>query len=251
MKQCPACKRTYTDERLSYCLDDGTALINLSAANPAQSSPVITQPSPRVKYNPTPTQPTATFQFAASPQMPETPSKSKGKGLLIFALLGLFLLVVIGGLLAFIILRKSNGSVISDNTSSNLTGNSNASANKGMVSVSPLPPSSSSPGSSPTAAQLVGTWKTSVVENKVPMDITVTFKADGTSKFLFRNKQGQTGTDTGTWQYSEGILYERYSNGSSGKGSVKWIDNDNADITIIDNGVPAYNGVVRHYHRVN
>ena len=82
------------------------------------------------------------------------------------------------------------------------------------------------------------------------MEITVTFLANGTSRYSFKDAKGRTGSDTGTWQYSDGILFERFSNGSSAKGSIRWIDRDNLEITIIDNGVPAYSGLKRRYRRI-
>ena len=111
---------------------------------------------------------------------------------------------------------------------------------------------SSSPSPSPviTAQQLVGVWRTSVFENNQSMEITVTFLANGTSRYSFKDSKGRTGSDTGTWQYSDGILFERFSNGSSAKGSIRWIDRDNLEITIIDNGVPAYSGLKRRYRRI-
>ena len=82
------------------------------------------------------------------------------------------------------------------------------------------------------------------------MEITVTFLSDGNTRYLFKDARGRTATDTGTWQYSDGILFERFSNGASGRGSIRWIDDDTVELTIIDNGVPAYAGVKRIYRRV-
>ncbi len=83
------------------------------------------------------------------------------------------------------------------------------------------------------------------------MQITVTFMSDGNTRYLFKTANGRTATDTATWQYSDDTLFERFSSGASGKGAIKWIDDDNFEITIIDNGVPAYNGIKRTYHRVS
>jgi len=113
----------------------------------------------------------------------------------------------------------------------------------------------SSPSSlaSPTprsSAALVGAWRTNVVENGQDMQINVTFLSDGDSRYFFKDARGRTATDKGTWQYSDGILFERFSNGSSGKASIKWIDDNTVELTIIDNGVPSYIGVKRLYRRV-
>jgi hypothetical protein len=39
MKKCPACQNTYTDDSLSFCLNDGTALIDLSVEAVTQKLP--------------------------------------------------------------------------------------------------------------------------------------------------------------------------------------------------------------------
>ena len=91
----------------------------------------------------------------------------------------------------------------------------------------------------------------SVNENGQAMEITVTFLSDGNTRYFFRDPRGRTAKDTGTWQYSDGILFERFSNGASGRGSIRWIDDNTVELTIIDNGVPAYAGMKRTYRRVS
>lgn len=51
MKQCPACQRTYADDSMTFCLDDGTPLLNLgpSAFDPP---PTVRIPEPRVTEQP-------------------------------------------------------------------------------------------------------------------------------------------------------------------------------------------------------
>lgn len=97
---------------------------------------------------------------------------------------------------------------------------------------------------------LVGSWRTNVTENGQATEITVTFLAEGDTRYRFKDAKGRTANDTGTWQYSDGILFERFSTGASGKGSLRWIDDDTVELTIIDNGVPAYAGLKRIYRRV-
>lgn len=43
MKQCPQCKRTYTDETLNFCLDDGTTLNIVPAADTSENIPRPTE----------------------------------------------------------------------------------------------------------------------------------------------------------------------------------------------------------------
>lgn len=108
-------------------------------------------------------------------------------------------------------------------------------------------PTSPSP---PTAQSLVGVWRAEVNEDGERSTITVTFLANGDSRYLIKNEKGETGTDTGTWQYSDETIFERFSNGSSGRASIRWIDQDTLELTIIDNGVPSYTGLKRLYRRV-
>ena len=82
------------------------------------------------------------------------------------------------------------------------------------------------------------------------MNITVNFKPDGNYDCIFKDKQGRKYNDYGTWQFSNDTLFQTFSNGASGKGTIKVIDKDTFEITIIDNGVPAYNGLKRKYTRV-
>ena len=113
--------------------------------------------------------------------------------------------------------------------------------------------SSPSPSPSPTprtAQALVGTWRTNVYENGRHMEITVTFLSTGNTRYIFKER-GQTTTDTATWEYSDATLFEHFSHGASGKGAIRWIDDNDFEITIIDNGVPAYNGLKRQYHRIS
>ncbi|MGZ5437787.1 MAG: hypothetical protein ACXWID_10120 [Pyrinomonadaceae bacterium] len=61
MKRCPTCNRTYTDESLLFCADDGTQLVSEAAPAepfnaPPSSQPTIafTPPPPASSYQPTP-----------------------------------------------------------------------------------------------------------------------------------------------------------------------------------------------------
>jgi hypothetical protein len=79
---------------------------------------------------------------------------------------------------------------------------------------------SPSPSVSPTprtSTSLVGSWRTNVNENGQSTEITVTFLSEGNTRYRFKDPKGRTANDTGTWQYSDGILFERFSNGASGK----------------------------------
>jgi len=119
--------------------------------------------------------------------------------------------------------------------------------------VSPASNSAPIPSPSPspyTDKDLVGTWRTHVNEQGLRTEITVTFLLDGSTRYVFKDAQGRTAIDHASWRYSDGALYERYSNGKSGKDSIRWIDRDDFELTIIDNGLPSYAGVKRRYHRI-
>lgn len=242
MKQCPACRRTFSDDTLVYCLEDGSALANVYDAGATQI-----MPPPRVT-SPPPT------QFAPSNLPPSQPPQRRSYNWLIGLLAAGLLLcfVVAGAVIAWLNIRDKNdrapdqtasrASQSSTNKNQSDATNSNTGKNENDGSPSPTETSPS--------AKLVGVWRTNVFELGIKEEITYTFFADGTSKAVFKDTKGRTGTDRGTWQYSEGILYEKFSNGASGKGSIEWIDDDTVVITIIDNGVPAYNGLKRRYRRI-
>src|SRR5438046_7678962 len=59
MKRCPQCNRSYTDDALSFCLDDGTPLISASAPTSFDPSATVqypqsreTSPQPTIAYTP-------------------------------------------------------------------------------------------------------------------------------------------------------------------------------------------------------
>jgi hypothetical protein len=244
MKQCPTCQHTYTDERLAYCLEDGTALIEIAAApNAFQPPPAITQPSsPRVKYTPSDTMRVPPGQFTVPYSQPTVAAQKSGKGLIIAAVAVVFLLIV-GGVAAFLLLSDKGKDAPVANTNTNLNGI------RPIASLTPVSTPVSTPA--PTATQLVGSWRTNVVEQGVSQEINVKFNASGQTEYFFRVNNKVTGKSSGTWRYSDGTLFETFSDGASGKGAIKWIDDDTFDITIIDNGIPAYNGIVRRYKRIS
>ena len=241
MKQCPSCNRTFSDDTLVYCLEDGSALANTydTSATQIMPSPRVTSPPPpeSARYNPPP------------PQPPQQRSYMWLIALLASGLLLFF--VAAGAVLAWINLRDTNRA--QDQTvspaSQSATNQNQRDATNSNPSKKDKDSSSSLTETSPSS-KLVGVWRTKVSELGNNEEITYTFLADGTSSVVLKDTKGRTGTDHGTWQYSDGILYERFSNGASGKGSIEWIDNDTMVITIIDNGVPAYKGLKRRYRRI-
>lgn len=64
MKQCPRCNRTYADDTLSYCLEDGAALIKGYDPDATQISPFPSSSPPA---------PTIYAGFSPPPSVPATP----------------------------------------------------------------------------------------------------------------------------------------------------------------------------------
>ena len=96
--------------------------------------------------------------------------------------------------------------------------------------------------------RLIGTWNGSIVKYGQKIQISVTLKPDRTYTSL--QKIGlQSMRDQGIWRYSNGILYQTDSLGLRSKGSIKWISDNEAIFTIIDNGNPIFTGEKVRYFR--
>lgn len=90
MKRCPSCQRTYTDESLTFCLEDGALLVNEGTSSSSSDEPpatmILTEPpvtssnrgsAPTELYNATPTQGGTAPGYTAPPQPPAwTPQPS-------------------------------------------------------------------------------------------------------------------------------------------------------------------------------
>jgi hypothetical protein len=248
MKQCPRCKRTYADETLLYCLDDGSML---SAAYDPAATQVM--PSPRTT-NAGPTE--------VMPGYPAPPPllQQRRSHWPVYVLISLLLLVIGGGAIALLIFGYSR--LHDSSSAANMNQGSATQSSPAQNSPSPdfpyqslstpsdTPPSSPSASPTPQARDLVGVWRTNVVENNESQEITYTFFADGRSKAVFKTADGQAQTHLGAWRYSDNTLFETFPEGATGKGAINWIDHDTFEITIIDNGVPAYSGLKRRYRRI-
>ncbi len=73
MKRCPACNKAYTDDSLSFCIDDGSALVRDVSSNlESQPTAILGEPPPTVVMPPPrPTQyPPRTSSDAPSPPQP-------------------------------------------------------------------------------------------------------------------------------------------------------------------------------------
>ena len=139
MKRCPQCNRTYTDDALSFCLDDGSPLVSESAPPSFDPGATIqypqsreTAPQPTIAYGPGQTPPpSSTPPPAWSPMPPMVPQKRSvwpwilGIGaVLVFMGIGVVILIV-----ALSISNNNNNANSNSNANSrwaNRNANSNA-----------------------------------------------------------------------------------------------------------------------------
>ena len=82
MKRCPQCNRTYTDDALSFCLDDGSPLVSAGAPPPSDPGATVqypqardTSPQATIAYHSTPPPASPTPPPAWSPMPPSAPQK--------------------------------------------------------------------------------------------------------------------------------------------------------------------------------
>lgn len=128
MKRCPQCNRTYADDALSFCLDDGSPLVTASAPPPSDPSATIqypqardTSPQPTIAFNPgSPPPPPPPTPPAWSPMPPQAPQKRSVWPWL----LGIGAVLVFMGI-GVVILIFAVASMTNDNNS-NRNANSNA-----------------------------------------------------------------------------------------------------------------------------
>src|SRR5438094_8357698 len=104
MKRCPQCNRTYTDDALSFCLDDGSPLTVASGPPPPDAGATLQYPQPRdttpqptIAYNPPPAAPPPPAWSPMPP--PQTQKRSVWPWLLgigaVLVLMGIGVIVLI------------------------------------------------------------------------------------------------------------------------------------------------------------
>lgn len=127
MKVCPRCQKTYQDDNLNFCLEDGSVLTQAAGQMPDTvllNQPRISSPAPQV-----PTQPTAQPGWNVPPQgqaySMQPQKKSSKVWLWVLLILGGIILVCGGGFVGLLAYIGSQA----DNISSNLA-NTSTSANK-------------------------------------------------------------------------------------------------------------------------
>ncbi|MBK9439310.1 MAG: hypothetical protein IPN51_15290 [Chloracidobacterium sp.] len=152
MKICPRCNKTYTDENLNFCLDDGSVLnqaggaampetVMMNQVRPTQPNPSM--PSQQVQpggWNTAPQQQQQPGQYSMQPK------KSSKTWMWVVGILGLVVLICGGGGIGLLIFVGSQAEIES-NTATN---RSNTSTNQGRKSTT-TPSSSPSTDPGPTS----------------------------------------------------------------------------------------------------
>lgn len=146
MKTCPSCNRSYTDEGLNFCLQDGSPLV--IEADPASettrySTPRATSPPPTQVYRPSPQlQPPPTVsqgapyqaQYSPLPQYAPVPAGRPPKSSAVWWILGGLAVIVVLGIGAVIVIIAVAS--MSSEPNNNRFANSNA-PNRNVNAVRP------------------------------------------------------------------------------------------------------------------
>ena len=138
MKICPTCRRTYEDDGLNFCLEDGTVL-TFSSYDSAAPTIVMDQPRPT---NPSPqgTGMQSGWQPQAPPAYSMQPKKSSKAWVWVLGILGILVLVCGGGFAGFFYyvasVANTNGAA---NNTRIATNTSNTKNNSSWTNKSPSP----------------------------------------------------------------------------------------------------------------
>jgi hypothetical protein len=100
MKQCPNCQTVYNDDTLSFCLNDGAALV--ASPEAAETVQMSFDKNP-VRVN---IAPDSVPTYTSMPPVAAAPPKSY-TSLIVGGIVGLLLLLAFGGIAAFLLLRTS------------------------------------------------------------------------------------------------------------------------------------------------
>ena len=172
MKRCPTCQRTYTDDSLTFCLQDGAPLLAVGDASSASydqgaKTEILNQPVGPTIASPRPDSVTVPQQRITNPSwsdiapqpvapatQPPTRNRALTAGVIVISVL---LLALVGIGVALLLRNPSEGSreanVDNKNSSANVNtnaqGNTNGSvSNKANANASPAPTTNSSPAAS-------------------------------------------------------------------------------------------------------
>ncbi|MEP6944977.1 MAG: hypothetical protein ABJA02_03610 [Acidobacteriota bacterium] len=107
MKICPRCSKTYNDDNLNFCLDDGNVLEQAGSApmpdTVMMNQPRTTSPSPQVPTQYPPVQQAAQPAWNTAPQQQQSqPKKSSKTWVWVLLILGVLALLCGGGFIGFV-----------------------------------------------------------------------------------------------------------------------------------------------------
>ncbi|MEK7724063.1 MAG: hypothetical protein AAB336_06940 [Acidobacteriota bacterium] len=197
MKICPQCQNTYTDDSLQFCLQDGTQLNFVSSTGDLPNSnwtdeaqTVVRAEHPQMRINlPQQPPPVPPQNYITNPQtnfQPESSGKSK---VWIFVLLGLFFLLVIGGIGgvgAWFYFSQGQTTVVQNNTNtgsnsnsvnSNVTNTANANTNANSTpTATPTPKPTLKPAEIETAKKeaesVIYGWKSAAEAHNLDTNLS-------------------------------------------------------------------------------
>jgi len=95
---------------------------------------------------------------------------------------------------------------------------------------------------------IVGNWQTTLFDSGALYTIDWIVRGDNTAESII-SSGGRQFRVSSTWSISNGILSERFEDGSSGVASIGFNQYGQLVVRVIDNGNPAQEGQVRVYTR--
>src|SRR6266480_2086779 len=132
MKRCPQCNRTYTDDALSFCLDDGSPLTIASGPPPSDATTTVqyppardTTPQPTIAYNPGQAAPPPLTPPPAWSPMPPPQTQKRSVWPWLLGIGAVLLLMGIGVVALIVMVAR----VTNDNNNNRVANNSNNSNN--------------------------------------------------------------------------------------------------------------------------
>jgi hypothetical protein len=135
MKRCPQCNRTYTDDALSFCLDDGSPLTVASGPPPPDASATVqypqareTTPQPTIAYNPGQAAPPPAMPPPAWSPMPPPQTQKRSVWPWLLGIGAVLLLMGIGLVVLIVMVAR----VTNDNNNNRVANNSNNSNNANL-----------------------------------------------------------------------------------------------------------------------
>lgn len=180
MKRCPSCGRTYTDETLLFCLEDGTPLIADQPTAPTIRMPA--EPPPTVAYDTgRVTAPTVPPAWTTT-----TPPQQQKRKVWPFVVGGLVLLLVFGGgLIAAVIWMASVAS--NENSNSN---NANRVVNSNSANANQKP----TPTPTPAKVEITRVYMARDNGGEVGEEVESFSSSDRTQHCVVELNNGQAGT---------------------------------------------------------